>query len=439
MSDSLKVHVVSLGCPKNLCDTEHLLADLKDSLAPLQFTSKKDEANLILVNTCAFIEEAVSESVECILELSNDKNKNQKLIVFGCLPLRYGRQLKELLPEVDLFIFHVEPREVAREIITAFGVKESILPHDPGRIITGNPWQVFVKISDGCSNRCTYCLIPKIRGKTRCKDPKSIVEEINGAVAQGAVEVTLVAQDLTSYHHQGTDLVGLIKEILRHTNIPWLRLMYLYPGGLNNELLELIASEDRICKYLDIPIQHASDKILKRMGRVNSSRKVIENSLERVRQFLPDASLRTTVMVGFPGENEEDFNELIDFIKKWKFHNLGCFAYSDEEDAASHALNGKIDKSVAEKRKETVLTIQRDISRAINTKYVGKELDVLVDGYCPESELLICGRTRFQAPGIDGLTYITKGLSRAGSLEKVLITEAHDYDLVGEIVDTKGH
>ncbi|NPA95163.1 MAG: 30S ribosomal protein S12 methylthiotransferase RimO [Thermodesulfobacteria bacterium] len=434
MSDPLKVYVVSLGCPKNLCDTEHVLADLKEALHQLSFTQKREDADILLVNTCAFIEEAVSESIDCILELCQEKKEGQLVVVFGCLPLRYGKELEGLMPEVDHFIFHVEPHQVASKLLGYLGINNSpVPPSDSSRIITGYPWQVYVKIADGCSNRCTYCLIPKIRGKTRCRSPKTIVDEINGAVSRGAVEITLVAQDLTSYSYEDTDLPGLVETILEETDVPWLRLMYLYPGGLDERLLELMAKSDRICNYLDIPIQHASDKILKRMGR-QVSRSQIEDSLRRVRRFLPDASLRTTVMVGFPGENEEDFQTLIDFIKKWRFHHLGCFAYSDEKEAASHKLSGKVPKELASERKDIVLSIQREISRSINQEFVGKEVEVLVDGYCEESHLLLCSRTRFQAPSIDGTTYINKGLSTGGSLEKVLITEAHDYDLVGEIV-----
>lgn len=436
MDDSLKTYVVSLGCPKNLTYTEHILALIKGATNSFFITNNIDEANIILINTCAFIEDAVSESVECILELSQNKKEDQKIIVFGCLPLRYASKLESVLPEVDKFVFHVEPFDVANEIAAYIGVKTHIENHEHKRIFTGHPWHTYVKISDGCSNRCTYCLIPKIRGPLRCRKPTSIIDEINLAVENGAIEVTLVAQDLTSYRVEDFDLVKLIEKILAETAVSWLRLMYLYPDGISKPLLELIAKESRICNYLDVPIQHASDKILKRMGRKNSLSQ-LEKTMETIRKYLPEASLRTTVMVGFPGEEEGDFNILKEFIKKWRFHHLGCFVYSDEEDAPSRLLKNKVPEELAEERKSIILEMQKDISLSINRSFIGKELDVLVDGYCEESELLLCSRNMFQAPEIDGTTYITKGFSKAGALETVKITDAFEYDLVGEIVPKK--
>ena len=434
MDDSIKIHVTSLGCPKNLTDTERVLAIIKRGFENTLFTKDSEDAELILVNTCAFIEDAVSESVETILELSQVKRKDQRLVVFGCLPLRYGRQLEGLLPEVDSFVFHVEPSSIASKILRLLNKKEGPEASQNERVITGRPWQVFVKVSDGCSNRCTYCLIPKIRGNLRCRSPEEIVSEINGAVEIGAKEITLIAQDLTGYKHGSTGLVELVEKILAETEVSWLRLMYLYPDGITDELLRLIASEKRICNYLDIPIQHASPKVLKRMGRGSSSLG-LDETMERIRRFLPDASLRTTLMVGFPGEEEEDFKILFEFIKRWRFHHLGCFIYSDEEEAPSHAFRGKVNQETAKRRKQQIMELQKEISSSINRGFVGKEVEVLVDGYCQESDLLLCGRTRFQAPGVDGITYINKGISEEGALSRVRITKAHDYDLVGEIVD----
>ncbi len=434
MDDSIRIHVTSLGCPKNLTDTETVLALIKSAFEKTLFSKDPEDADLILVNTCAFIEDAVSESVETILELSKGKRTDQRIVVFGCLPLRYGRQLEGLLPEVDSFVFHVEPSSIASKILKLLNKKEGPEASQNERVITGRPWQVFVKVSDGCSNRCTYCMIPKIRGNLRCRSPEDIVSEINGAVEIGAREITLVAQDLTGYKRGNTNLVGLVEKILAETEVPWLRLMYLYPDGITNELLRLISSEERICKYLDIPIQHASPRILKRMGRSASSL-VLDKTMERIKRFLPDASLRTTVMVGFPGEEEEDFKILLEFIRRWRFHHLGCFIYSDEEEAPSHAFRDKVNQETSKRRKQQIMELQKGISRSINRGFVGKEVDVLVDGYCQESDLLLCGRTRFQAPGVDGITYINKGISEEGALSRVRITQAHDYDLVGEIVD----
>ncbi len=433
MSKAPKILVVSLGCPKNLTDTEHILAVLERSFGVLSFTQNPEEADIFLVNTCAFIERAVKESIDSILELSYRKKDHQKLIVFGCLPLRYGSKLQGLLPEVDKFIFHVEPSLIANSILDYLGVKKGNIVNDHDRIVTGSPWHVYVKISDGCPNRCTYCLIPRIRGDLRCRSPKSIIDEINIAVEKGAIEVTLVAQDLTTYKKDGVNLTGLVEKILKDTNVSWLRLMYMYPNGITDEILKLIRSEERICNYLDIPIQHASDKILKRMGRKYSGVE-LEKTMENIKRFLPEASLRTTVMVGFPGEEEKDFHILQDFIQRWQFHHLGCFVYCDEEEIYSRRFDGKVDKEIGKQRKDQILSIQREISLSINKTFVGRRLQVLVDGYCPESELLLCSRTKFQAPEVDGTTYINKGISKPGALETIKITEAFEYDLVGELV-----
>ncbi len=429
-----KIFVISLGCPKNLTDTEHVLACLKSSFNDLSFTNRPNDSDVILINTCAFIEDAVSESINSILELSHSRNKDQKVIVFGCLPLRYGSKLERLIPEVDKFIFHVEPNDVAKNILAFFGIKNQKRFPDYNRIFTGKPWQAYVKISDGCSNKCTYCLIPKIRGHLRCRKPEDIINEINIAVENGAVEIILVAQDLTSYQVEDIDLASLIEKILEKTSVPWLRLMYLYPNGITDRILDLISKESRICKYLDIPIQHASSRILKRMGRGYSA-KELNNIIEKVRKFLPEASLRTTVIVGFPGEEERDFNILKTFIERWRFHHLGCFVYCDEEEAYSRLLDEKVDKKVANKRKDSILSLQREISLSINKDFIGKRLQVLVDGYCQESDLLLCSRTMFQAPDIDGVTYINKGISRPGALEEIRITKAFEYDLLGELIE----
>ncbi len=433
MAESLKIHVTSLGCPKNLVDTERILGVLKEAKPDVSFEKDHQNANLILVNTCAFKEDAVQESIDRILELCQEKAKGQRLVVFGCMPLRYGLQLKELIPEVDKFIFHVEPDNIASEILGLLSLNITSLAPSHKRLLTGKPWQVFVKVSDGCSNRCTYCLIPKIRGGLRCRSPKDIVNEINEAVSLGAKEITLVAQDLTAYQYEGINLTALLRMILQETDCKWLRLMYLYPDGIDQELLEIVAKEDRICNYLDVPIQHASDKILKRMGRPGNSAK-LNKKFETIRSFLPEASLRTTVMVGFPGEEDKDYRTLVDFIEMWRFHHLGCFIYSDEQDAYSHIFKDKVANDIALARKEELMEIQKGISRAINRSFIGKEIDVLIYGYCEESDLLLCAKSGFQAPDIDGITYINQGNSTEGSIARVKITQAFDYDLIGKIV-----
>ncbi len=432
-----KVFVISLGCPKNLIDTEYALGGIKSALGGLAFCQVQAEADIILVNTCSFIEDAVSESIETILEAAEGKREGQILGVMGCLPLRYGHQIERLLPEVDVFLFEQDASEAGRQIANVFMDKEAPLGAGTrlgtSRLSTGRPWQQYVKISEGCSNRCTYCLIPKIRGRLRCRDPESLVAEINRLGESGAREITLVAQDLTAYQWNHTDLASLLELFLKKTKIPWFRLMYLYPPGITQRLLKVIRENERICPYLDIPIQHASTGVLRAMGR-GYGLSGLEKTMEAIRRFLPDVSLRTTVMVGFPGETEKDFLILREFIERWRFHHLGCFAYSDEEEAPSFLLRGKVPAEIAKERKAELMALQAGISEEINASFRGRVLDVLVDGPCQETELLLCARSGFQAPEVDGLTYINRGEAISGQMARVRITQSHRYDLVGEIV-----
>ena len=429
-----KLHVISLGCPKNLADTENILGGLEGFLGPLKITASFEEADVILINTCSFLEASVSESIETILEVSQKKKEGAKIIVFGCLPLRYGERLKGLIPEVDEFLFEKEPPDITKrlfEVLNSYKTKREY-PILNNRIITGSPYYAYVKISDGCPNRCTYCLIPKIKGHLRCKPPFEIKREIEGLLEKGVREITLVAQDLTAYQYEGLNLEGILREILSIKKDFWLRLMYLYPKGISKGLLRLIRDEERICNYLDIPIQHASTRVLKRMGR-GYERKDLDRLLGTIREIIPDISLRTTVMVGFPGERDEDFDILLESIKKWRFHYLGCFTYSDEEEAPSHKLKEKVNKELAQKRRDEILRAQEEISLSINRSFIGKSIETLVLGRCEETELLICGRARFQADDVDGMIYINRGDARAGEFQRVLVTEAHSYDLVGEV------
>ncbi len=433
----VRVFVISLGCPKNLIDTEYALAALEADMGEIRFCDRQEEADLILVNTCSFIEEAVSESVDAILEVAQRKGAGQFLAVMGCLPLRYKEELVDLLPEVDQFSFYLSPHETARLIATALKKKVPAIgttspeAYSP-RISTGRPWQQYVKISEGCSNRCTYCLIPKIRGPIKCRPPEEIVDEINVLYEAGAKEITLVAQDLTAYQSGQRDLASFLELLLERTSIPWFRLMYLYPHGINERLLRIIKDSNRICPYLDMPIQHASSNILRAMGR-KYDQLHLEKTLELIREYLPEISLRTTVMVGFPGETEEDFIELRNFIERWRFHHLGCFAYSDEEDAPSFGLKEKVPAQIGKERRDEIMALQAHISAEINASFVGQTIDVLIDGLCEETDLLLCGRSRFQAPEVDGQVYINRGSATPGSIVGVKITRSHNYDLVGEV------
>lgn len=433
----VRVFVISLGCPKNLIDTEYALGSLGDGCGNIKLCREPKDADIILVNTCSFIEDAVSESIETILEMAQRKRPDQILAVMGCLPLRYGNELEGLLAEVDLFSFHQGPVESGRQIAEFYNRQTAPIKIVHGaatrRIITGRPWQRYVKISEGCSNRCTYCLIPRIRGHMRCRRPKAITDEINRFYEAKVREITLVAQDLTAYETGGLDLASLLDLILSRTKIPWFRLMYLYPQGISERLLRIIGANARICPYLDMPVQHASSRVLRAMGRTYDS-STLEHTMGTIRHHLPDFSLRTTVMVGFPGETKDDFEILKAFIKRWRFHHLGCFTYSDEEDAPSFRLNEKVPSETAERRKAEIMAIQAEISRDINSGFANRTLDVLVEGTCEETDLLLCGRTGFQAPEIDGVTYINDGTAMPGQIVQVRISESHTYDLVGKVV-----
>jgi ribosomal protein S12 methylthiotransferase len=348
----------------------------------------------------------------------------------GCMVQRYGDDLKKELPEVDIFLGTGSPQSLVTLI------KEQVIQKSgsPGaRILTTPPWRAYVKISEGCSNRCTYCLIPMLRGKEISRPVTEIVSEIDWLVSKGVKEITLVAQDLTAYRNDGKTLADLLETLVEDTDLPWLRLLYLNPGKVNTKLLETIALNTAICSYLDVPVQHASTDILRSMGR-RYDKKYIEELMYKINNLLPYASLRTTVMVGFPGETEDDFQSLRNFVEKWKFDHLGCFIYSDEKECVANKLPGKVSPDTAMARKDEIMKLQARISRTKKSDMVGRVEQVLVEGVSPETELLLVGRTRYQAPEVDGVVYLNKGTADYGEIVPVKITGSHVYDLVGEII-----
>jgi ribosomal protein S12 methylthiotransferase len=441
---SKKLYMVSLGCSKNLVDSEVMLGLLeKDGYV---VTQKPEDAGLLLVNTCGFIGSAVKEAIDEILELSRYKkdDPDKKLVVTGCLVQRYGTELEKELPEVDLFIgtngFHsivdqlygkIVPIPLAHSLEQAPFLMDSSIP----RKISTPSHRAYMKITEGCINRCSYCLIPDIRGKLRSRTIADLTTEASRLGAEGVKELTLVAQDLLAYGidlDKQTNLIVLLKQILTETDIPWIRLLYLHPGRVNEELLLLMAANTRLVPYLDIPFQHISDHILRLMNRPNNQAQLIE-LMQTIRRILPQAALRTTMMVGFPGETEDDIAEMTDFLQEHHFDHLGVFAYANEEGCQAASLPGQIAEESKEKRLQKIMELQADISFAALQKYVGTEEQVLVEGVSKESDLLLEGRTRYQAPEIDGCVYITRGNVEPGALVDVTITEAHTYDLVGEL------
>ena len=442
-----KLYMISLGCSKNLVDSEVMLGLLeKDGYA---VTQEPENAGLLLVNTCGFIGSAVKEAIDEILELSRFKKDDptKKLVVTGCLVQRYGTELEKELPEVDLFIgtngFHTivdqlygkkVPVPLAHSLEQTPFLMDSSMP----RKVSTPSHRAYMKITEGCINRCSYCLIPDIRGKLRSRTIADLTTEAKRLNAEGVKELTLVAQDLLAYGidlEKQTNLIVLLKQLLAETDIPWIRLLYLHPARVNEELLHLMAANPRLVPYLDIPFQHVSDHILRLMNRPNTQAQLIE-LMQSIRRILPLAALRTTMMVGFPGETENDITEMTDFLQKHHFEHLGVFAYANEEGCKAASLPDQITEKIKEARLRKIMELQADISFAALQKYVGGVEQVMVEGLSRESDLLLEGRTRYQAPDIDGCVYITRGTVEPGALVDVTITEAHTYDLVGEIKET---
>lgn len=438
----MKIFAVSLGCPKNSIDTETTIASMLNH-AGGTVVSEADDADIILINTCGFIKSAVTESIETILTIAQDKRPHQKLAVIGCMVERYGDVLRLELPEVDFFAGTNDYENTGRSIAELVGeakmAKDMAEPPMPkGRFLGATPpWRAYVKIAEGCSNRCTYCLIPKLRGGMVCRPPLEILNEVQELTQNGVKEITLVAQDLTAYEYVSgglrMDLADLLLLLTRESDIRWLRLLYLHPNGVSERLLNIISSQNRICKYLDIPIQHASTEVLRRMGRLYSTTD-LEIMLTRIRSILPQAALRTTVMVGFPGETERDHSIVKDFLQRWEFDHAGFFVYSDEEEAPSHGLTDKVKGRIAKAREKELIRIQNDISRKKLKAMIGKTVPVLVEGVSPETEHLLIGRTEGQAPEIDGVVYINDGTAMPGEMVQVLISDSDINDLVGGIV-----
>ena len=437
-----KVFLISLGCPKNRVDSEVILGLLADDgLVP---TPSLDEADVVIINTCAFIQEAVQESIEAILEAAQAKQKrtDTKLIVTGCLPQRYGEELAREIPQVDLWIgtgeFPRIPRLLKGGESTALIKKPRYLyDHRTPRMITNTPHSVYVKIAEGCSHACTFCLIPRLRGPYRSRGMYSVIQEVEQLVAGGAAEIILVAQDTTAY---GADLAKknglyrLLKELIKISGLQWIRVLYAYPRPANflPSLLEMIAGEEKICPYLDIPIQHINAKILQRMGRRASERET-RALINRIKKDYPEIRLRTTLMVGFPGEGEREFKELLTFVREAEFTHLGVFTYSPEEGTKAARLKHRIPSKIAAERAAQIMELQQGISWKKNKELIGSTLPVLVDGLGSGAEKGLQGRTAFQAPEIDGVVHIKKGKVPIGKMVLVKITQAGPYDLVGEI------
>jgi len=440
------LYMVSLGCPKNLVDSEVMLAALEQ--AGYTVVEEAEQASVILVNTCGFIRPAVEEAIDTILELAAGKEEypHQRLVVTGCMVQRYGKELATELPEVDLFvglddfprigelIDHLDPES---RVVARPGVATYLMDHRVPRRVSTPSFRSYLKITEGCDNRCAYCMIPSIRGRLRSRTMADLTAEAVRLDRTGVRELSLIAQDLTAYGRDLSEpitLADLLQALLDNTAIPWLRLLYLYPATVTDELLRLMAREPRILPYLDIPFQHASDRVLAAMNR-HYRRATLDDLVRRIRAHLPDCAIRTTMLIGFPGETEEDVTILVDSLNAWKLDHVGVFQYQDEEGSAAAGLPQKVDDEEKEARYQWVMATQAAISAQRQQRFVGRTEPVLVEGVSGESDLLLEGRSRFQAPEIDGWVYITSGQVNPGDIVAVRITEAHTYDLVGEVVD----
>ncbi|MEZ4272830.1 MAG: 30S ribosomal protein S12 methylthiotransferase RimO [Myxococcota bacterium] len=495
------VHLLSLGCPKNRVDSEVMLGHLvRDGYSPVD---SPDNADVIVVNTCAFIDAAKEESVDAILEMGqykrNGKRKGHtpKLVVAGCLSQRYGDQLAQEIPEVDHFlgtgnfetISHVLHGRTAQSthrlpIVGQMGTsaeghrrehgnhaqhsrlqgRNKLVPYrhdfdptasrpvfipDPDFSLTATSPRVstlpgytsYLKISEGCSNTCSFCIIPKLRGPQRSRALPDILEETHQLLDRGVVELNLIAQDLCAY---GKDLQpkqglaallrALDKAAAQADHPVWIRCLYAYPRGLTREVIEVLTRANHIVPYLDMPLQHVSDKILRGMRRGKGG-EATKDLLRRLRRAIPNLVLRTTFITGLPGETDDDFHELMEFVEELRFQHMGVFTYSVEEDTPAATMSGQVAADIAEERREKLMALQQQISRDYQDDLCGQTLDVLVEGVSQQSDLLLQGRHKGQAPDIDGLTYITAGCASPGEVVSVLIEEAGDYDLAGPIVE----
>jgi len=443
MEQQAKCALVSLGCPKNQVDAEVMLGLLKQK--GYEIVNKKEEADILIVNTCGFIGPAKEESIDTILSLAQYKEEGtcKGLIVTGCLAQRYKDELVEELPEVDAFLGTgdfsqiveiVEQILAGKRALVVNPEPEFIYDHLIPRVYSGEI-SAYVKIAEGCDNCCTYCVIPQIRGRFRSRTIDSIKKEVEHLISLGFREIILIAQDTTRY---GEDIYGqlMLPELLRElSSLPgqyWLRLLYCYPTRFTDELIEVIASEEKVCKYIEMPLQHAHDEIIKKMNR-QGNRQEITQLLQKIRERVPGVALRTSFIVGFPGETEEHFQALLEFIREIRFDRVGVFTYSQEEGTPAAELADQISEEVKEARFHQTMQLQQEISLSRNQEWEGRLIDVLVEGPNPDIPETLIGRSHRDAPEIDGVVFIDKGQAKRGDFVQVKVKRGLEYDLIGEI------
>jgi ribosomal protein S12 methylthiotransferase len=442
-ADRLTVGLVSLGCPKNLVDSEVMLGHLRRRGHEL--VADPRAADVIVVNTCAFIDRAKQESIDTVLEMAGEKDGGhaRRLVVTGCLAQRYDAELRREIPEIDatLGTGQVDGIVAAVEGLASVtdanvGLPTWVYDHTSPRVLSTPPWLAYVKISEGCDYTCSFCIIPTLRGRHRSRGLHDIVAEAQALAERGVKEIVLVAQDSTRY---GLDLgirdglADLLRALGRIDGIRWIRVMYAYPSTLSDRILEAIAAEEKVVKYVDIPLQHASDPVLKRMKRPTGKGHLM-GVVDRIRERVPGVAVRTSFIVGFPGETERDFDALLSFVEAAQFDNVGVFTFSNEEGTTSFDLPDRVAPRVKEARKRRLMALQKKIAARCNRGRVGERVEVLVEGTHPDTDLLLKGRLSTQAPEIDGSVLINDGTAAPGDFVTCEVTEAHPYDLVARLV-----
>lgn len=439
------VCLISLGCPKNLVDSEVILGHLTSDR--FNITNDEAQADILIINTCSFIRDAQEESVDTILEATQlkDDGSCKLLIVCGCLPQRYKADLAKELPEVDIFmgtgdavriVELIDEYRASKQQLQAVSAPTALHDHTTPRVKASPFYTSYVKIAEGCSNCCSYCIIPQLRGPLRSRSIASVVTEVEASVQAGVKEINLIAQDITAFGHDlkdGSTLEKLLRELVKIADLKWIRLLYAYPDGVTDELIDLIASEEKICNYLDLPLQHIDDAILTKMNR-RIDEEQLRALIQRIRQRVPNITLRTSFIVGFPGETEAQFEKLLGFVNEGNFDRVGAFCYSQEDGTSAAKMDNQIDEELKEQRQKQIMTAQSTISLNKHHALLGQQIDVLVDGFSEETDLLLQGRSRGQAPDVDGIVYITAGQPNIGDIVAVTVTDTTEYDLIGEMV-----
>lgn len=441
MKNNYKIYIISLGCPKNQVDCEIMVNKLMSG--GFQIADSIENSDAVLINTCAFIEDAKTEAIETILEVAEYKNAGiiSAIIVTGCLTERYQDEVMKEMPEVDAAIGIGADKDIVKVcmkalsgVTTNFFPSKDLLPLSGERTLFTPPHWAYLKLSDGCNNRCSYCAIPGIRGKYRERDMESVISEAKELVSHGVKEIVLVAQDTTKYGmalYGEYRLAALLRELCKIEELRWIRLFYCYPDKVTDELIDTIAEEEKVCSYIDIPLQHCSGEVLRNMNR-SGNYKELKTLIDKMKDRIPGISLRTTLMVGFPGETDEQFEELCKFVKEMKFDKMGCFKFSPEEDTPAYDMVNQIDDDIKARREEVLMDIQYSVTEAANKARVGKEYETVIDSFDGKNYI---GRSYLDAPEIDsGIIISSDEKLSVGDFIKVKITDYNGYDLIGEKV-----